>query len=178
MSVDFGFRSAHHTGQSDGSGPIGNDEIPGHQKASLPIQGKDRFTGVRFADDDGIGPQFSEIEGMKGLTIFQHDIVGDVHDIVDRTDSGRNQSGLHPHRTFTDPDPTDDSGVIRHAGGGIRYDPDRVSFGIFVDMRIRETEFGFQHGGHIMGNSQNGHEIAAIGSEIQIDDSIVEAESL
>ena len=38
------------------------------------------------------------VKGVHGLSVLFHHIVGDIHDIVDGTDSAGSQTALHPLR--------------------------------------------------------------------------------
>ena len=78
--------------------PIGDDE---HRLVQLPLHAIERrqpFAGARAADADFRSGQARDVEGVHGMTRFDHHVVGDVHDVVDRTDAGREQAIGQPRR--------------------------------------------------------------------------------
>ena len=70
--------------------------------AVLAVERLQHLAGLRRADDDrrrlAAGPlhQHVVVEGVQRLAPFEHDVVGDVHDVVDRPHAGVGQPPLHP----------------------------------------------------------------------------------
>ncbi|GBD36913.1 hypothetical protein HRbin36_02042 [bacterium HR36] len=87
---DFGIATTHNAGQGDGPGTVSNHEMLRKEPAFLPVQGDERFVRSSRSDDDlgllpaSTGTQFFVIERMQGLAPFQHDVIGNIHQVVDR----------------------------------------------------------------------------------------------
>ena len=56
----------------------------------------DRFARLGASDDDTSPVEERPVEGVQRLAPFEHDIIGDIDDVVDRTHTGRLQSLLYP----------------------------------------------------------------------------------
>ncbi len=91
---DFGFRPAHDARQRDRSSRVGDDDVFRRQGAFLAVQRDECFTGACRAHDDGRRlpagalDQNVVIEGVQRLAPFEHDVVGDVDDVVDGPHAG------------------------------------------------------------------------------------------
>ena len=81
-----GFLAAHHTANSDRALVIGDHEVLGRKGISFPVE---REKLLAFAGQAHIDRafEFVGIERVCGLTHLKHHKVGDVDDIVDRTNS-------------------------------------------------------------------------------------------
>ena len=104
---NFGFQPAHDTTDSNGPGLIADHEGILIQYALDSIQGGEFFALFCPTDDDfdlvpadiaSSGQKFVIIERVQRLTPFEHDIVGDVHQIVNRALAHQLQAMLHPER--------------------------------------------------------------------------------
>ncbi len=76
------------------------------------INGSDLFSFVGAPDNDPAFVQFVKIKRVERLTAFEHHIVGDVDNVIDRVDSGTHQFVLQPIRTCSDFHAFDNSGVV------------------------------------------------------------------
>ena len=68
----------------------------GGQLALIAVQGLDGLPVPGGADDDVAALHAGEVKGVHGLAVFQHHVVGDVHDVVDGADAGVAQPFPHP----------------------------------------------------------------------------------
>ena len=46
------------------------------------------------------------VKSVQRLTVFQHHVVRDIYDVVDRADASRHQTVLHPQRRRADRTPS------------------------------------------------------------------------
>jgi len=95
---DFGVLCAHHASQ--GHRPVA---VSDHQHLVIegPVDAVERaqhFTRRRPPDDDRTAGQLLEVKGMHRLAQLEHDIVRNIHDIVDRADTGAAQAAAQPVR--------------------------------------------------------------------------------
>ena len=93
---DLGVLATHDTGKTDGLLSIGNDQHAGSQLSTVAIQSDQSFTLHSFTDDDLLGGNIAIVKGMHGLTVFQHDIVGDIDDVVNGADTVGTESLAEP----------------------------------------------------------------------------------
>ena len=92
--------------------------LPQDQIERLMIE----IASIRYVDPAEatvILAEFQEVKGMHGLAILQHDVVGDVHDVVDGTDAGGAQTVTHPAGRGLDADILGHGGRITGAQVGI-----------------------------------------------------------
>ena len=74
--------AAHDSGEAEGFGVVGDDEIVGIEGALDSIEGTEFFALARAADDDAAF-DLVEIEGVGGLANGQRDEVGRVDGVGD-----------------------------------------------------------------------------------------------
>ena len=103
--------TAHDAGYADGLVLVTDAEHGGGQLPLVAVQGLDGFALPGGADDDVAALHAGEVEGVHGLAVFQHHIVGDVHDVVDGADTGVPQPFPHPRGRGLD------LHVLHHPGG-------------------------------------------------------------
>ena len=83
--LDFGVFAAHDTRKADGLIFVGDDQHTGLQIAHATVQGGQGLAVLGFPHHDLAGGNIAVIKGVHGLAVFQHDVVGDVHDVIDGT---------------------------------------------------------------------------------------------
>lgn len=81
---------------------VGDAEHIGRQLADVPVERGDPLALGRSADDDGLGGNVGRVKRVHRLAVFQHHIVRDVDDVVDRTDAAGAQARAHPERRRLD----------------------------------------------------------------------------
>ncbi len=102
LGGNFAFQAAHHARDGQRAFRVAHQGGEGVQIALHPIQGGQLFAGVSRAGDDGgrltVGAlaQMVVIEGVQRLAGFQHDVIGGVHNAVDRPHARQAQTALHP----------------------------------------------------------------------------------
>ena len=102
--------AAHDTGNGNGLFCIGNDQHFRRKLPFLSVQRGNGFAVLGIADNDLAVLDIPLVERVHRLTIFQHDIVGDVHQIIDRTHAAGTKPFPHPAGRRTDLD------ILHHAG--------------------------------------------------------------
>ena len=112
--LNFAVCSAHDSGKGDRLLFIGDNEILRVEDMIGIVERFEAFAILGGADDDLLAVEAGIIKGVHGLTIFQHDIVGDVNDVVDRSDSGGAQTHSQPQGRGSDSD------IFNYAGGVAR----------------------------------------------------------
>ena len=108
---DLAVLAAHDARQAHGPGIVGDDQVVGGELPDLAVQGGELLALFGQADDDLTALHIAVVEGVHGLAILQHNVVGNVHDVVD---------GAHAHAAQPLPHPLGGGGdlhVAHHAGG-------------------------------------------------------------
>ena len=93
---DFAVQSAHDACQADGLILIGNDQHTGLQGPLGALQGGHGLALPGFPNHDLAGGDIAVVKGVHRLAVFQHDIIGNVHDVVDGPDAVGTQTLPHP----------------------------------------------------------------------------------
>ena len=93
---DLAVLAAHDAGQTDGLRLVRDDKHVGLELTDAAVERGERLVLARAADDDLAALDIAIIEGVHRLAVFDHDIVRDVDDVVDRSDAGGAQPLPHP----------------------------------------------------------------------------------
>ncbi len=96
--ADLGVMPAHDAANRAGAFGVGDDQHLGIQRALHAIQRPKTFAGARPTDHQRASGDAIEVEGVHRLAELEHDVVGDVHHVVDRADAGRGQPLGEPVR--------------------------------------------------------------------------------
>ena len=112
---DLGIVTAHDAGNSGRTAAVRDADHVLIQLMHLTVQRFDALTGSRAADDNLLILQAGIVECMHRLAVFQHDIVGDIDNVVDRADTGSMQTLAHPRRRRLDLDILDQTCSITRA---------------------------------------------------------------
>ena len=81
---NLGVLTAHNTGKTDGFVVISDHKHTGLQVADIAIQGGQGFTSLSLAYNNFTGADITVVKCVHGLTVFQHNVVGDIYNVVDR----------------------------------------------------------------------------------------------
>src|SRR5699024_1437291 len=85
---DFAVFTAHDAGNAHGLDRVGDEQRLGRDTALLAVQRGDNFVRPAAAHDDFVLLDAGIVKSVHGLAIFQHDIVGDIDNVVDGTHAG------------------------------------------------------------------------------------------
>ena len=94
---DLGGRAAHRSGERDGSGVVGDDEIVRIERAHDVVQRCQPLAGTRAPHAERAG-QLRAVEGVQRLTGLEHDVVRDVDRQRDRAHPALPQPVREPRR--------------------------------------------------------------------------------
>src|SRR5438477_6520943 len=98
---DSSFFATHHTANSDGALFIGDHEVLGRERIRFAIEREKPFSLARKPNIDPTF-QFIGIKCVRWLTEFEHHKVGNIDDVVDRTDPNAFNLGAQPGWTWSD----------------------------------------------------------------------------
>ena len=121
-----------------------------------------------------------DIEGVKRLAVFQHDEVGNIHDVIDRTHTCMDQPSLEPPRGIADFYILNDSGCIPLAERGFHLDADVVGS---ISLRmlaagLRIAELGAEGGGGFSCHADHGQAVRTVRGDFEVDDRILQLQCL
>ena len=120
-----------------------------------------------------------EVEGVHGLAVFQHHIVGDVHDVVDGADAGVPQPFPHPRGRGLD------LHVLHHPGGVpgaeiavLNVDVHQLRNGAAAALHFRGVQLqGTAKGGAgLPCKADNGQAVRPVGGDLKFHHMIVRAD--
>ena len=176
---DLAVQAAHNARQTHGPVLIGNDQHIGIELAHASVQGGELLALLRPADHDLAALHIAVVEGMHGLAVLQHDVVGDVHDVVD---------GAHAHGPQPLPHPLwggSDLHVAHHSGGvsgaqvgrrGLHIQQLRQHAGAAaLHHRLVEGQGCVKGGGGLPGQADDGEAVGAVGGDLELHHVVVQA---
>ena len=94
--IHAGKLAAHDTRHGDWAFFVGDDEHFLAQRAVCAVQRFNFLAGLRVAHGNVPAVYIFIVEAVHGLAVFQHDIVGDVHQVVDGAHAAQAQALAHP----------------------------------------------------------------------------------
>src|SRR5207302_5284524 len=97
---NFAVGAAHHAADALGMRAV---TIADHANAGLEsafdaIEGARFFSGLGFAYDDAMIANFVVVVGVQRVAQFEHDVIGDIHDITDAGNAGGFEALAQPWR--------------------------------------------------------------------------------
>lgn len=133
------------------------------------------FAWESTADDDLVVFESIEVEGVEWLSAFEHDIVGDVDDVIDGVDADGSESVAEPCGAGADAYAADEAGVVFVAEISA-VDADRDGIGGVVsgfgDGRRRDGEYLLEEDGDFAGDADMSEAIRAVAGDFEIDGDI------
>ena len=120
--------AADDSGDGDGAGGIGNDQVRRCEVVLFFVERDDFFAVAGRAGEDGVAGELVAIERVHGLREFGHDVVREIDDVVDRIQADRGQAVLQPERRGLDGDVFENQGAVTRAEREIfDFDFDRAA---------------------------------------------------
>ena len=181
IAHDLAVGTAHDAGHADGSVLIADAEHRGGQLSLIAVQRLNGLALTGGADDDMVALHAGEVEGVHGLAVFQHHIVGDVHDVVDGADAGVPQPLPHPGGGGLD------LHVLHHPGGVpgaevavLDVDVHQLRNGTAAALHLR----GVQLQGTVKGGAglpceaDNGQAVRPVGGDLKLHHVVVGTDDL
>ena len=181
VAHDLAVGTAHDAGYAHGLVLVTDAEHGGGQLPLVAVQGLDGFALPGGADDDVVALHAGEVEGVHGLAVFQHHIVGDVHDVVDGADAGVPQPFPHPRGGGLD------LHVLHHPGGVpgaeiavLNVDVHQLRNGAAAALHFRGVQLqGTAKGGAgLPCKADNGQAVRPVGGDLKFHHMIVRADDL
>ena len=173
--------AAHDAGNGYGLLGVSDNQLLAGEGAVHAVQGSDGLAVLGQAHADLALFDVAQVKGMHGLAVFQHHIVGDVHDVVDGPHTQSAQTLPHPAGRGFHPDVFHNPGTVDGAQGGF--------FHLYVQHPFAGTVAGFhlrgvelqrlmEGGGCLPGQADDGEAVRAVGGNLKLHTGVVQADGL
>ena len=177
---DLAFLAAHDARQTGGVVRVTDAQIIRPQLPLHAVQRGQRLALAGPADDDLPARYLAQVKGVHGMAVLDHDKVGNIHDIVDGTQTRRVQVLAQPQGRGRDAHVLDDPGRVAGAQVG-RFHAD-FHFVVNVAARFGHVglgrfERGVQRRGSLPGNAQRAQTVGAVGQNFEIHGVVVNAQN-
>jgi hypothetical protein len=179
---DFRGRPAHHAGDPDRTGRVGDHEGLRIELTDDVVECLEALARGRPPDDDPAVADRGGIEGMDRLAELDHDVVGGIDHVADRALTCGQEAHLDMVRRRPDPDAAHPAADEARAEGRV-LDLDLEALGRgpagFDQVRRWQAERRAGQGGHLTRQPDDRERIAAVRLHVDIEDGVaVEVEQL
>ena len=178
---DHGVFSTHDTCDTNSFLTVADHQHVLIHGALLTIQGYEFLVSSGPADNDLMACQGVIIISVHRLAVLFHHIVGDINDVVDRTDSVGSQSSLHPYGRGSDLDIFYDSRAVTRAEVGILYDNFHIVVNVFAVSGSGDNgrfELFVEGSCCLTGNTDDAVAVHTVGSDLILENHVIQAKSL
>ena len=145
------------------------------------VKGLDGLAVTGAADNDAAVGQALVVECVHRLAVLEHDVVGDINDIVDRADAAGVQTLAHPSRGRLDLDVLDNAGGVARAQVGV-LDLDRhILVDVVADALDRgglDAERTVEGCGGLTRQTDNAQAVRAVRGNLEVGNPVVQTEHL
>ena len=179
VTDNLGVGAAHDAGHRDGLFLVADAQHVRRELTRVAVERLDGFTLACGAHDDLLAADAREVERVHGLAVFEHDVVGNVNDVVDRAHAAVAQTLAHPRRGRRDLD------VAHHARGVARAERRIVDADadVVVDVlaaagdvgRVQAEGLVKRHGG-LARQTNHGQAVRAVRRDFKLDHVVVHAD--
>ena len=177
---NFAVQTAHHTGQGNRLGLVGDQEHLIGQRMLLSIEGDEFFPSDRQTDNHrGHVPRLgraeqAEVKSVQGMAGFQHDVIGYVNHIVNAAHAGLFHGGTQPVRAGGDFHPAQQTGgVPRTKLRLLNAHSDKFARPLAAQLRSRKIDLWQPQGApgqctQFAGNADDAVPVRTVGGDFQI----------
>ena len=176
VADDLGVGAAHDAGHRDGLFLVTDAQHVRRELTRIAVERLDGLTLARGAHDDLLAADAREVERVHGLAVLEHDVVGNIDDVVDRAHAAVAQALAHPRRGRRDLD------VAHHARGVARAERRIVDADadVIVNVLAAAGDLGrvqFQglvkcHGG-LTSQTDHGQAVRTVRRDLKLDHVVV-----
>ena len=177
MIGDHGIFSSHDTGQTNGLFSIADHQYRVIQSSLLSVQSHKFFVFLGTADNDLMACNRIHVISMHRLSELFHHIVGNIYQVVDRTDAVGSQASLHPFGRRTDLYIFYHSCAVSRAQICIFYSYFHIVVSVFtvaLYLHYRRNKLLVKSSCNLSGNSDNAVAVYTIGSDLIFKDHIIQ----
>jgi len=135
---------------------------------------------VGAAHDDLLAAHLAKVEGMHGVAVFQHDVVGDIHNAVDGAQARAVQIFTHPQGRGRDAHILDDTRGITGTQVGCVHTHLHLVVNVaagFGDRKLRGMKFRSQCGGGFTRDTKGAQAIRTVCENLKVHGIVVNAKN-
>ena len=178
---DLGVCTAHNACNSNRLVVVADGEHLVAQVVVHAVQSLDGLAVAGTADNDAAVRQALVVECVHRLAVLEHNVVGNINNVVDRTNAAGVQTLTHPRRRRLDLDILDNAGGVARAQVGV-LDLDRH---ILVDvaanalnLRRLDAERTVEGRRSLAGQTDNAQAVRTVGRNLEVGNPVVQTEYL
>ena len=176
---DLAVFAAHDAGQTYRTGIVGDDQHIVGELADIAVQGGQLLAVSGPADNDLTAFYIAVVKSVHGLAVFQHNIVCDVHDVVDRPHTHGAQPLPHPLGGGGDLHIADHTGGIPGAQLRVRgLHVQKIAentLGAALHHRLVEAQLRVESGGSFPGQADDAETVGTIGGDLKFHHMVVKS---
>ena len=178
---NLGVCAAHNACNSDRLVVVADGEHLVAQVMIYAVKGLDGLTVAGAADNDAAVGQALVVESVHRLTVLEHNVVGNINDVIDWTDAAGVQTLAHPRRGRLDLDILDNAGGVARAQVGVldldgHILVDVVAHALY--LRGLDAERTVEGSRSLAGQTDHAQAVRAVGRNLKIGNPVVQTEHL
>ena len=168
---DFTLIAAHDACNSGSSGAVGDAQHILVERMVFTVQCLDAFAILRAANDNLAVLQAGVVKCMHRLAVFQHNIVCDINNVVDRTNTGSVQTLAHPSRRRLNLDVLHQTCGIARAQIGCFHFHGQLIVDVAADAldnRLVQLELALKGSGGLACQTDYAEAVRTVGSDFEV----------
>ena len=145
------------------------------------VKGLDRLAVAGAADNDAAVGQALVVESVHRLTVLEHNVVGNINDVIDRANAAGVQTLAHPRRGRLDLDILDDAGGVARAQIGVLDLDGHILVDVVahaLDLRGLDAERTVEGSCGLAGQTDHAQAVRTVRGDLEIGDPVVQTEYL
>ena len=178
---NLGVCAAHNACNSNRLVVVADGEHFVAQVVIHAVQSLDGLTVAGTADNNAAIGQALVVERMHRLAVLEHNIVGDINDVVDRTNAAGVQTLAHPRRRRLDLDILDNAGSVARAQVGILNLNRHILVDVAahaLDLRGLDAERTVEGSRGLTRKADDAQAVRTVGRDLEIGDPVIQTEYL
>ena len=178
---NLGVCAAHNACNSNRLVVVADGEHLVAQVVIYAVKSLDGLAVAGAADNDAAVGQALVVESVHRLAVLEHNVVGNINDVIDRTDAAGVQTLAHPRRRRLDLDILDDAGGVARAQIGVLDLDGHILVDVVahaLDLRGLDRERTVEGSCGLAGKADHAQAVRTVGRDLEVGDPVVQTEYL
>ena len=178
---NLGVCAAHNACNSNRLVVVADGEHLVAQVVVHTIEGLDGLTVAGAADNDAAVGQALVVESVHRLTVLEHNVVGNINDVIDWTDAAGVQTLAHPRRGRLDLDILDNAGGVARAQIGVLDLDGHILVDVVayaLDLRGLDAERTVEGSCGLASQTDHAQAVRTVRGDLEIGNPVVQTEHL